>query len=201
MVHSRNKFLNTDGILKKDNKQSSGDNALMGIVRATTLFESKRLDKLQELLTTIQEEKTYHFWSENSFSAHELLLHLLRLTGPAKVYIATWTISEKVGRDILEAIECGLITEMVGVLDKTSEGRHPADFHFSKSLFKRLSTTNVHAKCAVIENDKFLISFFGSSNFTTNQRIERGLLNTVHMVARQDKETILRLMEEGDPVL
>lgn len=165
------------------------------------LVSEKRFGAVSHAIGVLQKNAVLNFWTDNQFSNHELLYFLLNQTGPAEVYIACWTISEKVGRVINSMQEQLLITQLWGILDNTSRSRHPADFHYSKNLFSRLAMADIHAKVCVIKNENWLISFFGSANFTTNHRIERGMICTVESTAQDDLVFIINQMNKGERVV
>jgi len=159
----------------------------------------KAYQKVDEVIGQILPNINLHYFTAGEWSCHELLFHLLKQTGPAKVYVATWSMSELAARQMMDAIANGLITELQAVLDYRTQNRHPGAYQLARTICASLKTTSLHAKVFVIENEGWMISVSGSANFTNNPRIERGVICSDKSVAAFDRDAILELLNNADP--
>lgn len=109
---------------------------------------------------------------------HQLLEYLLRKTGPCRVWMTTWTITEEPMRALLAMIKDGLILELNAVLDYRIERRKPEAFQLASSIITRIKLTKCHAKVLVLKNETWSVTILGSANFSKNPRIEAGVIFT-----------------------
>lgn len=150
---------------------------------------------IKELIGSIKQNETIHYATSGAWNAHELLEHLLKITGPAKVYFTTWAMSENPVRTILNLIDEGLITELNCVFDLKVQDRAPKVFELIKGITSRVRLVHCHAKVFVIENDQWAISNSGSANWTRNPRMEAGVISADRKVAEFHRQWIMRLIE------
>lgn len=134
-------------------------------------------DAVSTVLPTLERGVTYHYATAGLWSSHDLLLHLLGLTGPARVWIATWSMTEEPVRMLVQALDTGLITELSALLDVRVRVRNPKVLAFAKHNLAKVTETVCHAKVTVIENESWSIAIVGSANYTNNPRIEAGVVS------------------------
>jgi hypothetical protein len=120
--------------------------------------------------------KDIHFVSADGWSCIDLLNVILDQTGPAEVTIATWSAYEDSIRSLVRSCEKGRITKLSTIFDWRIRVRTPAVYEFLKFNICNICLSNCHAKTTVIENDKFRIVIVGSANYTSNSRIETGVI-------------------------
>lgn len=137
----------------------------------------KRPDKLKLLLEKIKTENNIHFISSGDWSMHDLLTELLNDHGPAELYFTTYSIREFAVRQILNAIEAGKITAVTLLLDYKARARTPDVFILAEMNFNKIYLTSVHAKVTVLKTAIGYITIVGSANWTTNPRIEAGIIS------------------------
>ena len=150
---------------------------------------------IKDIIGNIQKNETIHYATAGNWNAHELLEHLLKITGPAKVYLTTWAMSENPVRAILNLIDQGLITELNCVFDLKVQDRAPKVFQLIQGITSRVRLVHCHAKVFVIENESWAISNNGSANWTRNPRMEAGVISADPNVAQFHKAWIMRLIE------
>lgn len=153
--------------------------ASMVATGGTSVQLCHRHDKLTELLPRIEPDHYYHLHSSGNWAMHELLLHLLAFTGPARVTLATWSMSELAVRQLTGAMDAGLITQLQALMDVRVKIRTPEAYEFLNYRIADIRLTACHAKTTVIENDTWGISIISSANFTNNPRIETSVVSTV----------------------
>lgn len=128
--------------------------------------------ELPLVLPRIDPGQHYHLVSAGLWAMHELLFHLLTFTGPARVTLATWSMSETAVRQLVRGLDAGLITSLHALLDARVRVRTPEVLAFLKCQAARVRITANHAKVTVIENDAWQIAVVSSANMTNNPRYE-----------------------------
>ena len=160
-----------------------------------TAFTGTGSQVIRELIGNINQGETIHYATAGNWNAHELLEHLLQITGPSKVYLTTWAMSENPVRAILNLIDQGLITELNCVFDLKVQDRAPKVFQLIQGITSRVRLVHCHAKVFVIQNDSWGISNNGSANWTRNPRMEAGVLSADPKVAKFHSDWIMRLIQ------
>lgn len=184
----------------KDYQKPQNQTATMVEVEGDeTFLIFKANDTLEDKLPAIGQNLSYHFASGGLWSTHELLFHLLQFTGPAKIAIATWSITEEPARMLVNGLNIGIIKEMVGIFDMRCKQRAPETYAFAKHNFCKARLTICHAKVTVIYNDDWHISIVGSSNYTNNPRIEAGVISTHKKTALAHLGWITAELENAHP--
>lgn len=138
----------------------------------------RNLVALVDMVDNLKQGEAVQFCTGGLWSMHEMLRLLLMKSGPAKVWMTTWTITEEPMRVLLDLIKQGYITELSAVLDYRIERRKPEAFQLASNIISRIKLTKCHAKVAVIQNDQWDITVMGSANFSKNPRIEAGVVFT-----------------------
>lgn len=150
----------------------------------------KYKDELAQVIGTPVMGDCIHFTTGGRWSAHNLLHYLITFTGPVKVWMSTYTISEDAVRLLSNMLDAGSILELHALIDKRFDGRNPRSMQFAKQRFNSLKLRDCHAKVTVLFNDDWAISMVGSANYSNNPRIERGTLFCSRDVADFDKHWI-----------
>lgn len=169
-----------------------------GIDSGTEIVNGASIKFLKRILGRIEQNKHYHLWTGGQWNMHDLLVFMLTVTGPAKVYFTTWSISEDSVRVLLKLLETKLITELTCVLDYKAKEQKTNAFLLAKSNFQ-VALTPIHAKVTVLVNAEWRITITGSANWTRNPRAERQLICTVPEVADADVSIIEALTRGEKP--
>lgn len=141
---------------------------------------------LRKQIGTLQHDICINFWSYGSFSLHELMFYLLQQTGPARINMCTWSISQDAIEKIIRKHQKGEILSIRFLLDprvKVCKAK-PLQMLSANFLYKII---RVHAKVVTIENEFWKISIVSSQNATTNPKLERGVIFTSNEVFNFDK--------------
>lgn len=136
----------------------------------------KNYHKIEHLFPDLTPGTNIHFVSEVDWSNHELIAHLLIITGPANIWFTTFALSEAAARILLKLKETKQILEMTALVDFRAQNRHPEAYHLAKSLMANIRQYPNHSKVTVIENNDWQIVINSSANFTNNMRIESGII-------------------------
>lgn len=166
---------------------------------ASRLVMSKAAESLEKTIGIIQPGENILFVSGGRWSAHDLRLYLLNHTGPAKVNMTTWAISEDAARVLVNCIDKGLITELNCVFDRRIRVRKPKVLQLAKQMATKITLVDCHAKCFTIENDTWKISVITTANDTNNKRIELGIIFTDPIVFYFMQSWITQVINAGDP--
>lgn len=156
-------------------------------------------DNLDQLLPEITPGVSYHYASAGLWSVHDLLFHLLRQTGPAHVWIATWSMTEESVRMLVQGLEQRVLLTMNLLIDARVTRRNASAYAFVKAHADKVRVTACHAKVTVIENEHWSITINGSPNYTNNPRIEAGVITTSKAVATFHKSWIVAEMKKLKP--
>lgn len=145
--------------------------------------------QIGEQIGTLHHETVYPFWSNGRWAMHNLLSWLLKQTGPAKVQLSTFSISEIALRSLANDIETGKIQKLQCLFDFSIRQNKLQLLFFAKQLTADIRINAIHAKVLLIENDNFYVTVVGSANMTPNPRKEAGIILTdkVNFKAMQGK--------------
>jgi hypothetical protein len=133
---------------------------------------------LESTIGELAHDQCYQFSTAGKWSMHQLLEFVLLKTGPAKVWMTTWTITEEPMRALLDMLQRELITELNAIFDYRIERRKPEAFQLASKIITKIKLTKCHAKVLVIRNDQWNVTVIGSANFSKNPRIEAGCIFT-----------------------
>jgi hypothetical protein len=156
-------------------------------------------DVVADVFPEIKPGHSYHYASAGLWSVHDLLFYLLHQTGPADVWIATWSMTEDSCRMLVQGLEAGLIRSLRLLIDARVIRRNTAAYNFVKNHADQVRITANHAKVTVIENEAWAIAINGSPNYTNNPRIEAGVVTENRLVARAHKSWIEAEMAKAKP--
>jgi hypothetical protein len=146
---------------------------------------------LKKYIGEIHKDRAIHFITSGRFSMHDLLLYVLKQTGPADVLISTWSISELAIRQIVQKHTEGTIRSIRFLIDPRVKVRNPKPLQMLVANFNDdLKLKACHAKVTLIENESWNISIVGSANYTQNPRIERGVIFPFRDIFEFDKNWI-----------
>lgn len=130
-------------------------------------------------LGAIVQGKTKHFYSNGAFNLIQLTLYVLKQTGPANVFLSTYSIVEDSITALRRQLDCGNIRNIRFLIDNRVRTISPKPFeHLVKAFPGCYRCTALHAKVVCIDNDDWHISIVGSQNATHNPKLERGIIHT-----------------------
>jgi hypothetical protein len=138
--------------------------------------------KLIDVVNLVDHGRTVHYQSHGDWSMHQLLEKLLEKTGPAEVWISSYAFSETPAR-VIANLWPNVITRLNCVLDSRIDVRSASALTIIRSTACSFSLTHTHAKVTVIRNKEWTISVAGSANYTTNKRIEVGVISCDAVIA------------------
>jgi hypothetical protein len=137
-------------------------------------------DKDKQLIKSIgqlQNGKTTHYYSYGNFNLVRLLIHLLKQTGPANVFMTSYSFSQTSIEQLLNHRQKGNILSFRVIVDNRVKTMSPIPFQMLSTAFD-YRCSSIHAKVALVWNDNWNISVVTSQNATDNPKLERGTIFT-----------------------
>ena len=137
-----------------------------------------------------------HYYSDGNFNLIRLIFHILKQTGPAHVFMTTYSISQQSLEKVQSAINKGEMLSIRFLIDNRVKVMSPIPFQMLRQSFV-YRCVSLHAKVALIENDEWKISIVTSQNATDNPKLERGVIFTDDMVFNFDKTHLENVFNRG----
>ena len=149
-------------------------------------------------LGAIEIGKAKHYYSSGAFNLVQLVLYVLRQTGPAHVFLASYSISERAITTLRNHLDKGDILSMRFLIDNRVRTISPKPFDHMLNAFQNcVRCRTLHAKVALIWNDNMAVDIVGSQNATHNPKLERGTIFTQREVFDFDKKVMEYEFEHG----
>lgn len=108
---------------------------------------------------------------------HQLLEYILEFTGPAKVLLTAFSLSEEPVRKLLLLKDAGQITELRCLFNDQLKRFKTDILIFSSNVADEIRTVPVHAKIMLIQG-KFNVMVISSANLNRNDRYEAGVISS-----------------------
>jgi hypothetical protein len=139
---------------------------------------AKVLEKPKQL-GLLTQDCDKHFYSNGGFNLIQLMLYVLKQTGPAHVFLSTYSIAEDSVGTLRRYVDKGDILSIRFLIDNRVRSISPKPFASLITAFPdEYRCTSLHAKVVCIANDEWHVSIVGSQNATHNPKLERGIIHT-----------------------
>lgn len=168
-----------------------------GLITGELVKSMNQSLELQEVIALIKPDANVLWVSDGKWSAHQLLLALLDITGPANVYISSYAMSETPARYLVNLKQIGFIKDLYCVLDNRVDTRTAGTLQIIKCIATDYSLIDTHAKVTVIENEQWNIAIIGSANYTENNRYEAGIVSCTRDAAEMQLRWIKKALKDG----
>lgn len=146
----------------------------------------------------LRQNSVKHYYSTGAFNLIQLVLYLLKQTGPAHVFLATYSISDRSITALKRHLDQGDIWSIRFLLDNRVRSISPKPFdHLITSFPDAVRCRAIHAKVALIYNDQWKVSVVGSQNATHNPKLERGIIHTQSEVFEFDFKILSDEFNQG----
>mgnify|MGYP000172677323 CR=1 FL=1 len=180
------------------NKKATDSGHLFSVTDSAHFVICKSPGKLKHLLTAIKPGASVHYVSKGDWSMHDLVMELLKILGQAEIYFTTYALRETPVRQLVLAMHRGDIKFVKMLVDTRAKIRTPAVFEMAKMNFCQVGQTNVHAKVCVIKTANGCVSITGSANWTSNPKIEAGVVSMNNELAEFNINWIQNLINDAD---
>lgn len=158
----------------------------------------KSPDKLKALVSALGPLKTVHYISDGDWSMHDLVMQLLPRYAPAELFITTYALRKFSMRQLILAQESKQLTTVSMLLDARAKTRTPEVYQLASFNLNRIRLTSIHAKVTVIRSLHGCVTILGSANWTTNPRIEAGVVSLEKTVADFHIGWIEKVMDNAE---
>lgn len=115
---------------------------------------------------------------DNRLQLFDVLEFILLQTGPANVYISTFSTSEEFLRRLFSLRKRDLILHAVLMADLKAAKKTVNLYTFMDTVFDDVYLTENHSKVLLVENDKWMVTVVTSQNQTRGNRTECSIITT-----------------------
>lgn len=120
-----------------------------------------------------------HFYSSGAFNLIQLIFYILKQTGPAHLFLTTYSISMDSINALHRKVETGELLSVRFLIDNRVRSISPKPFDYLVTTFPDCyRCLALHAKVALLYNKDWNITVVGSQNATHNPKLERGIIHT-----------------------
>lgn len=149
-------------------------------------------------LGVIRNGYSKHFYSSGAFNLIQLIFFVLKQTGPAHLFLTSYSISMDSITALRRKLDAGDILSARFLIDNRVRSISPKPFDFLITSFPgSYRCCALHAKVALIWNDRWHVSVVGSQNATHNPKLERGIIHTDKTVFDFDYKTLCDEFDRG----
>ena len=142
--------------------------------------------------------QTKHFYSSGAFNLIQLLFYLLKQTGPAHLFLTTYSVSMDSITALRRKADSGQLLSVRFLIDNRVRSISPKPFDFLVNSFPGCyRCLALHAKVALVYNDWWRITVVGSQNATHNPKLERGIIHTSEDVFDFDYKMLSDEFDQG----
>lgn len=184
--------------IKTDSQPGDGSTFFHATAEKWAGVICKSPDKLQRLLNALQPEHSIHYISDGDWSTHDLVISLLQKYQPAELYISTYAIRELPIRQLVMAQQRKELSAVYMLMDYRAKARTPEVFQLASMNVEKIALTAVHAKVTVIKSPSGCATITGSANWTSNPRIEQGVISLDQDCAEFHISWIKKAIDNGE---
>jgi hypothetical protein len=139
-----------------------------------------------------------HIWTDGKVNLFDLIAQMAQQTGPANLWLCTWSISTPAMKKLIGLKEMGLLKECKAVVDFRTRKDHEEAYQMALLFFDALAIHPNHAKVAVLQGREKTLSAIGSANMTLNPKNERITIFNHKEVAEMDMAAIDEMLQNAE---
>lgn len=173
-------------------------------VRYADMENAVKVDAVAEVLLSpqglgaIKPGTSKHFYSDGAFNLVQLVTYILKQTGPAHVFLTTYSIAEDSINVLKRKVEQGEILSARFIVDNRVRSMSAKNFDLLAGSFAGCYRCRaLHAKVALVYNEDWHITLIGSQNATRNPKLERGIIHTDVNIFNFDKKILEHEFDSG----
>ena len=154
-------------------------NEALGLLsdQGNTSFIADKDQNLSKAIGQLIPGKDTHYYSWGNFNLVRLIIYLIRQTGPVHCLMTSYSFSQTSIEQLQNRIEKKDLLSFRVIIDNRVKTMSPKPFQMLMQSFD-YRCTSVHAKVALLWNDKWKLSIVTSQNATDNPKLERGTIFT-----------------------
>src|SRR5512133_2996123 len=164
--------------------------------QALPSFIADAQKSLTRAIGQLENGREHHYYSWGNFNLVRLISYLIKQTGPAHVFMTSYSFSQKSIEQLQNKISKGDILSFKIILDNRVRVMSPKPFQMIASSFD-YRCISVHAKVALLWNNAWKISIVTSQNATDNPKLERGTIFTDEQVVNFDLKVLENEFKRG----
>ena len=145
--------------------------------QGNTSFIADKDQNLSKAIGQLIPGKDTHYYSWGNFNLVRLIIYLIRQTGPVHCLMTSYSFSQTSIEQLQNRIEKKDLLSFRVIIDNRVKTMSPKPFQMLMQSFD-YRCTSVHAKVALLWNDKWKLSIVTSQNATDNPKLERGTIFT-----------------------
>ncbi len=115
---------------------------------------------------------------DNRVQLFDIIEKIVSETGPAEIYISTFSTSEEFLRRICRLKQKGWLTKATMLADLKASRKTVNLYTFISNVFDEVYLSENHSKVILIKNTKWMVSICTSQNQTRGDRTESGMITT-----------------------
>ena len=151
---------------------------------------------LENSFSSLQQGSDIHFYSFGNFNLVRLLMHLVKKTGPAHLFMTSHSFSLRSIEQLQNRLEQRQLLSFRLIVDHRVKSMSPKPFQMLSTAFD-YRCLSVHAKVALLWNEQWKLSVITSQNATDNPKMERGVIQTDPAVFDFDFQILNDAFERG----
>lgn len=144
-------------------------------------------EKVRQLLRSLS-EAPLQAYLDNRVQLFDIIEMILSETGPAEIYISTFSTSEEFLRRIYRLKRRGQLTRATMLADLKASRKTVNLYTFIANVFDEVYLSENHSKVILIQNARWQVSICTSQNQTRGNRVESGIITTDPAVFIQLRE-------------
>ncbi len=152
---------------------------------------------LTKAIGELVQGKTIHYYSYGNFNLVRLILYIIKQTGAVHAFMTSYSFSQKSIEAIQRQIELNNLLSFKVIVDNRVRSLSPKPFQMLMQSFD-YRCSSIHAKVALLWNDKWKISIVTSQNATDNPKLERGTIFTDDDVFNFDLNALTNEFNSGN---
>ncbi len=160
-------------------------------------FVDKPDSPLTKAIGELVQGKTIHYYSYGNFNLVRLILYIIKQTGAVHAFMTSYSFSQKSIEAIQRQIELNNLLSFKVIVDNRVRSLSPKPFQMLMQSFD-YRCSSIHAKVALLWNDKWKISIVTSQNATDNPKLERGTIFTDDTVFNFDLNALTNEFNSGN---
>ncbi len=160
-------------------------------------FVDKPDSSLTKAIGELVQGKTIHYYSYGNFNLVRLILYIIKQTGAVHAFMTSYSFSQKSIEAIQRQIELNNLLSFKVIVDNRVRSLSPKPFQMLMQSFD-YRCSSIHAKVALLWNDKWTISIVTSQNATDNPKLERGTIFTDDSIFNFDLNALTNEFNTGN---
>ncbi len=160
-------------------------------------FVDKPDSPLTKAIGELVQGKTILYYSYGNFNLVRLILYIIKQTGAVHAFMTSYSFSQKSIEAIQRQIELNNLLSFKVIVDNRVRSLSPKPFQMLMQSFD-YRCSSIHAKVALLWNDKWKISIVTSQNATDNPKLERGTIFTDDSIFNFDLNALTNEFNSGN---